>query len=197
MSSDIIADIKDRLPLLEYLGRDGLQLRRDGTTYKACCPFHDEKTGSFTVFPKTDSYYCFGCQAHGDLFTYCQARQNCDFHEALRVLAREAGVQLAESPEQQEAVRKLRERGEILMAAATHYHAQLGPEQRVYLHGRGFRDDFLDSYLFGYAAGNVIRQALKDVSVETLKEIGLLRENGADFFVRRIVIPVYGRSGIA
>lgn len=193
MTLDAVEQIKDRLPLLEYLQRESLGLKREGTTYKACCPFHGEKTGSFTVWPKRDSWHCFGCDRGGDLFTYYQMARNCDFKEALKALASEAGVQLHESPEQQERVRLLRERSEILLAAARHYHAQLQAPHRAYLHGRGFKDEFIDSYLFGYTPGNCIREALKGVTVERLKEIGLVTDQGRDFFWRRIVIPVYGR----
>lgn len=194
MSSDIVADIKDRLSCAEYVGRD-VPLKRQGQNLVGVCPFHGERTGSLTIFPKTDSWYCFGCSAGGDLFTYYQCVHNCDFREALQALAREAGVQLAESPEQREQVRKLRERGEVLAAVAKFYHEKLGPSQREYLRGRGFRDEFVDSYLFGYAPGSCIRAALASVPPATLQELGLVRESGADFFARRIIIPIYGRDG--
>jgi DNA primase len=192
VSDFIVADIKDRISLVDFLQRDGVPLKREGTTWAAPCPFHQEKTGSFKVWEKTGTYKCFGCGEGGDLFTYYQKRNNCDFKEALRALAREAGIELKQTPEQQEVTRKLRERAEVLTAAAEHYHALLKPEHREYLHKRGFTDEFIDSFKFGFAPGGTIRQLAADPAL--LKEIGLVNDQGRDCLYRRIVIPVYGRD---
>lgn len=190
MSFDVIADIKDRLPVPEYIQRDGVVLKREGRVWAGCCPFHNEKTGSFKVWD--DHYKCFGCGEGGDLFTYHQKTRSCDFKESLRELAREAGIELKQTPEQVAETKRLRERAEVLTAAAEHYHGLLKPEHREYLHRRGFTDEFIDSFKFGFAPGGAIRQLSADPAL--LKEIGLVNEQGRDFLYRRIVIPVYGRD---
>ncbi len=200
MSQDVVTDIKDRLPLLEYLEHTGLKLRRQGHTFVAVCPFHSEKTGSFTVYPD-NHWHCFGCGKSGDLFAYYMMKYNCDFLESLRSLAREAGVQLREVAEVKAAIEKSRERSEILATAVRFFHSQLGDEQRDYLRKRGFTDDFMDAYQFGYTEGDCVRKAFLDLSVAKLQEVGLLTtpdrpEQGVrDFFWQRIMIPIYQNFG--
>jgi DNA primase len=197
VSTDVVARIKEALPLLEFLQRE-LELKREGTTFKAVCPFHSEKTGSFTVWAKTDSWHCFGCGKGGDLFTYYQERHNRDFKDALRELAREARVELIESPEVQAQVQRLRERSEILSAAARYYASHLRPEHGAYTYlrdKRGFTDEFVEAYGFGWAEGEGLRRALSGVPESKLKELGLLYESGKEFFRQRIVIPVYAHFG--
>lgn len=192
---DVIANIKDRLPCLEYLQRDGLKFRKEGAIYKASCPLHSESASSFTVYPKTDSWYCFGCVKGGDIFVYHQLRHSVDFREALVALAREAGVELRDSVEYREKLRQFRERGEVLTEAVKFYHKQLRVEHRQYLSGRGFRDDFIDQYLFGFAEGDCIRVALKGIPLHLLQDIGLVNDKGRDHFWNRLTIPIYGIDG--
>ncbi|MDQ4077493.1 MAG: CHC2 zinc finger domain-containing protein, partial [Chloroflexota bacterium] len=78
-SDQIIEEIKQRLDLVEYISRS-VDLKRAGRTYKACCPFHVEKTPSFVVFPHTNSWHCFGaCGEGGDIFSYLQKREGLSF----------------------------------------------------------------------------------------------------------------------
>jgi DNA primase len=193
VSFDVIADIKDRLPLVEYIQRAGVPLKREGSTWSAPCPFHSEKTGSFKVWDKTNTWKCFGCGKGGDIFHYYQFENGGDFKEAMRALAREAGIELRQSPEQQAETKRLRERAEVLSAAVDHYHSLLEPRHREYLRSRGWTDEFIDSFKFGFAPGGTLRAAVK-ADVATLQEIGLVNERGRDFFFRRLMIPVYGRD---
>src|SRR3954469_10215915 len=85
--------IKERLSVEEVLG-SYLKLEKAGTNYKAKCPFHNEKTASFLVSPSRQSYYCFGCGAKGDIFTFVEEMEGLEFKEALRTLASRAGVKL-------------------------------------------------------------------------------------------------------
>ncbi len=201
MNQDVVANIKDRLPLLEYLERIGLKMRRQGQTFVVPCPFHNETNGSFTAWDKDNHWHCFGCGKTGDIFTFYMLKYNVDFGEALRSLAREAGVQLRESPDYRANIEKARARTDILATAVQFYHSRLGEEQRDYLRKRGFSDEFMNAYQFGYAAGDCIRKGLPDVGIATLQEVGLLttpdrpEQNLRDFFWQRITIPVYHNFG--
>ena len=94
ISDDIIKEIKERLDLAEYVGRT-LNLKRVGRVYQALCPFHVEKTPSFTVYPDSKSWYCFGsCDEGGDIYSYVQKREGLTFPETLRLLACECGIHI-------------------------------------------------------------------------------------------------------
>jgi len=89
-----IDDIKSRIDLAEYLREQGVQLKPAGSSLKACCPFHNEKTPSFMVNRQKQVFYCFGCQTGGTVFDFVMKREGLEFAEALRLLAERAGVQL-------------------------------------------------------------------------------------------------------
>ena len=93
-SAGSVADIKSRLPVAEIVG-ETVTLKRAGSTWKGLCPFHVEKTPSFTVSPERESWHCFGCGEHGDIFTFVMKRDGIDFREALGRLAERAGVELS------------------------------------------------------------------------------------------------------
>ncbi|MEO1289106.1 MAG: CHC2 zinc finger domain-containing protein [Chloroflexota bacterium] len=99
----VTQQIKDRLDIVTYVQDHVPDLKKAGRYYKACCPFHGEKTPSFVVNPETQSWRCFGaCAEGGDIFTFAQKMHGWDFSEALRELSNRAGVELKKrSPEQQ------------------------------------------------------------------------------------------------
>ena len=92
---DVIQQVRDRADMVELVGRT-VSLKRTGRSYKGLCPFHDEKTPSFNVNPDRGTYYCFGCQEGGDVFSFLQKSEGLSFPEALEMLARKAGVALEE-----------------------------------------------------------------------------------------------------
>ena len=130
------------------------QLRKAGTTYKGLCPFHGEKTPSFTVTPARETWKCFGCGREGDIFNFVMERDGVDFPTALRSLAGRAGVEMSERTSREDAQRKrLRE---ALEAAIAFYHLVLtdhasAAAARDYLHGRGFTDETISTYQLGWA----------------------------------------------
>src|SRR5688572_19682998 len=88
-----VEQIKERVSLLDLIGQR-VRLIKSGRNFKGLCPFHNEKTPSFYVFPDRDGYHCFGCSQHGDVFTWVMQTESVDFGEALKQLAERAGVQL-------------------------------------------------------------------------------------------------------
>ncbi len=191
---DVVDQIKDRLPLAEYIGRQ-VKLKQTGLTMIGLCPLHGDTKPSLVVWPKEDRWHCFGCDQGGDIFTWYQIQHHCDFKEALKELAHEAGVELRYRPEELAAYSKARLRAQTLDKAVSYYQHHLKPEHRQYLQSRGFRDNFIDSYRFGFAPGGGLRKHLSQYSLADLQEIGLVNHEGRDFFWNRIIIPVYGRDG--
>lgn len=187
---NVIDEIKDRLDLVTIVERD-IRLERASGHYVGCCPFHSEKTASLHVW--SDHYHCFGCGAHGDVFTYVQTTKNLDFKEALRELAREAGVTLREDPETAKRREQHLSRVAILRKVADVYHELLARNQDAldYLHRRGFTDAFISDYRIGWAPGDVLPCA--GLSVSELQDVGLLNRAVQDYFRSRIIFPVWGR----
>ena len=93
MNNNTVEQIKDRLDIVEFIRQYVPSLKRAGKTYKACCPFHQEKTPSFTCSSEKGLFYCFGCQAGGDIFDFLMKIENLSFHEAVEKLAGIAGVE--------------------------------------------------------------------------------------------------------
>ena len=98
ISPEIIDDIKFRNPIEDVIS-SYIVLKRAGSNYNGLCPFHSEKTPSFTVFPSTQSFYCFGCGAGGDAITFVMRTENLDYLSALRTLAARCGITLPDDTE--------------------------------------------------------------------------------------------------
>jgi len=187
-----------------------VQLRKAGTSYKGLCPFHGEKTASFTVTPSRESWKCFGCGRGGDVFNFVMERDSIDFPEALRRLAQRAGVELSERTSREDAQRKrLRE---VLDAAIAFYHRVLteshhGQLALDYLRARGFTDETISAHLLGYAVDSwdTLSRALiekRNFALDDLDAAGLVtRRRGGrgayDKFRGRIIFPIRDASGNA
>jgi DNA primase len=187
-----------------------VQLRKAGASYKGLCPFHGEKTPSFTVTPARETWKCFGCGRGGELFNVVMERDAIDFPEALRRLAARAGVELSEKTSHEDARRKrLRE---ALDAAISFYHRILtesrhGQTALDYMRGRGFTDETLANHQIGFAvdAWETLSRALIDKRGFTegeLEAAGLVskrqgRRGVYDRFRGRIIFPIRDASGNA
>lgn len=205
MANDhIIEEIKQRLPLEEYIGRM-VDLKRAGRTYKACCPFHAEKTPSFVVFPHTQTWHCFGsCGDGGDLFSFVQKREGLSFAETLQLLARQAGVVLEEESQEQQSQRVERDKYfAICAAAATLFQEWLRDRPdaqlcRDYIAKRGLSADTVNRFGLGYApdSWDSLLNALTERGYDPadLALLGLVRqrENGGsyDYFRHRLIFPI-------
>ena len=209
MAVGITAEIKSRLPVVDIVG-ETVQLRKAGTTLKGLCPFHGEKTPSFVVTPARESWHCFGCGKHGDIFSFVMERDGLSFPEARRVLAARAGVELDDRTSREDA-RRARLTA-VVEHAVAFYHAVLtgskaGDRALAYLHERGFADETIEKHLLGYAPSGwdqLVTQlaAKRDVSTGELIEVGLARARarggGAyDYFRERVLFPIRDASGHA
>lgn len=177
----------------------------------APCPFHQEKTASFHVDDQKGFYYCFGCHAKGDLFSFVQETENVSFMEAVEMLAREAGMQLpARDPQAREKADRRSQLAEVMEQAVQHYRLQLrtaaGAEARDYLARRGLSEDALTRWEIGFAPA--ARQGLfghlrdKGVAEDLIVDAGLAArpdDGGApyDRFRGRIIFPIRDPRGRA
>jgi len=206
--NQVIDEIKSRLNLVDIIGKQ-VSLKRAGHTHKGLCPFHTEKTPSFVVFPHTQTWHCFGCGEGGDLFSFVMKRDNLEFSEALRLLARQAGVQLRKPAEADIAAAKERERlREVLAAAAKLYHqwlggAEEGAQVRRYLQRRRVQKDAVERFQLGYAPdgwdGLLRALTARGFQPPDLEKAGLIiaREQGGyyDRFRNRLLFPIRDPQG--
>jgi DNA primase len=182
------------------------QLRKTGPRYMGRCPFHEERTPSFSVNPVEKFYYCFGCGAKGDLITFVRETEQLDFAGAIEWLADRFNVQIEyeETSPEQDARRRRRERLlELLDAAASFYErylwdSQAGSLPRDYLAGRGLREEVCREYRLGLALGGttLTRKAQeRGFTREELVAAGLINRRGNDYFSRRLVFPLSDARG--
>src|SRR5579862_2851499 len=188
------------LPVVE----DYVRLRKAGGTYKGLCPFHQERTPSFTVTPARGTFKCFGCGEGGDAISFVEKMEQVDFVGAIEFLARRFGIELEYeeiSPEADRA-RRRRERLEQLLERATAFYERTlwesdsGAFAREYLCGLG--EEVCRTFRLGYAPGGptLARRALQeDFTQEELLSAGLGNRRGNDYFSRRLVFPLTDRGG--
>ena len=145
--------IRDRIDLVEFIGRY-VTLIRAGSSYKACCPFHQEKTPSFVVSPERGTWHCFGaCGEGGDLFKFLMKVEGLEFFDALKKLAAEAGVELArkrQAPDSLDPVREIMGRTAAFYATALH-RTDEAKIARDYLRHRGVAPEMVNTFQLGYS----------------------------------------------
>jgi DNA primase len=190
------------LPLVE----DVVRLRKAGSTYKGLCPFHQERTPSFTVSPGRGTFKCFGCGEGGDAITFVEKTENVDFVGAIELLARRFGVELEyeEASPEQEQKRQRDERLKALLERAAEFYARVlwdsdaGAPAREYLDSRGLEQEVCREFRLGYAPGGarLASRALQEgYTPEDLQAVGLANSRGNDYFQRRIVFPLADARG--
>lgn len=200
----VIDEVKDRVDIIELIS-SYVPLKKAGRNYKGLCPFHTEKTPSFVVFPDTQTWHCFGaCGTGGDIFRFIMQREGMDFSEALRELARRAGVPLSSPTPRSEAADKQREKLlDIHAAAAQYFHHLLrqsneGAHAREYLASRAINSETDERFLLGYALntweGLKSHLINRGYAEDDLVEAGLLvnKEAGGSYdrFRDRLIIPI-------
>lgn len=200
-----ILEIQRATDIAELIG-GYIPLKKLGTNYKALCPFHDEKTPSFTVSPQKQIYHCFGCHKGGNVFTFLMAFEKVTFIEAVKILAERSGIKLnlKGSTEAESATKQRAESLKLNHWVMNYYHKTLtGSEEgklaRNYLAKRGFNQGTIGRFLLGFApAGwdNLINAAKENGFKESkLLELGLIlpRKEGRGYYDRfrnRLMFPI-------
>lgn len=205
---DFLDELRARTDLAGLIGRRAKLIKR-GREYTALCPFHSEKTPSFTVSPDKGFYHCFGCGAHGDAIGFVMQSEGLSFPESVERLAALAGLEVPR-PSPDQAARA--ERGATLLdameAVCRWYAEQLGGAAgagaRDYLAGRGLEASTVEAFRLGYAPGRrgALKLAMnaKGFDDRVLIEAGLIKapeggEAPRDYFFDRIVFPITDRRG--
>lgn len=205
----VVDEIKARLDIVDVVS-GYVHLQKAGRNFKALCPFHHEKTPSFVVFPETQTWRCFGaCGEGGDLFSFVMKAEGWEFGEALRNLAKRAGVELTPltAAQQQQANEYERLQG-MIEEAARFFHQQLleapaAESVRAYVAGRGLRPETIAAFQLGYAPDDW-HQALQHLQMlgyaqDEIVEAGLAIRNEQgnvyDRFRHRLMIPIRDARG--
>ena len=203
-SDDIIEEVRQKNDIVDVVSQY-VRLTRRGSTYFGLCPFHNEKTPSFSVTPGKQMYYCFGCGAGGNVYNFIMEYENYTFGEALKHLADRAGVELPKIEYSREVREKAEQRAELLeinKQAAQYYYYQLRTEGGKigyqYLSGRGLSEETMRKFGLGYSDkfGGRLYTFLKSkgYSDERLRESGLFnvdeRHGMYDKFWNRVIFPI-------
>jgi DNA primase len=182
------------------------QLRKAGGRLVGRCPFHEERTPSFSVNPSQGLFYCFGCHKGGDMITFVRETQGLDFAGAIEWLADRFRVELEyeEASPEQEARRTRNQRLYALLDAAAAYYertlwdTEVGSMARDYLKGRGLDEEICREFRLGLALGGDSlgrKAAARGFTAEELRSAGLTRQRGGDYFQRRLLFPLADARG--
>jgi DNA primase len=204
-------ELRARLSLSDLVGRKVVLKRRSGSEYAGLCPFHNEKTPSFTVNDKKGFFHCFGCGAHGDAVGFVMKTEGLSFPESVEKLAREVGMPVPRAtPAERERVERAATLQQVVELAAAWFQKQLrlpvGRQGLDYLRGRGLSDQTIDDFRLGFApdSRDGLLSALKreNVPIEKIVEAGLAiqpddRREPYDRFRGRVMFVINDRRGRA
>ncbi|NMB35854.1 MAG: DNA primase [Firmicutes bacterium] len=207
---DVIEDIRGRFDLVEVVS-SYIDLRKTGKNYVGLCPFHSEKTPSFTVSPEKQIFYCFGCQNGGNVFSFIMQMEGFSFPEAVRHLARRAGIDIDPHPSSP-LERENRRRREMLLAMnslAQKYYQKLlwetlaGKKALEHLFQRGLNEQTIQDFGLGYAPhswkGLIGELRKKDYDLKLAAKGGLVGEKPPgrfyDYFRERLIFPIEDAQG--
>jgi DNA primase len=196
-----VQKIKERLSIVDVVS-SYLTVEKAGKNYKAKCPFHNEKTPSFFISPERGSYYCFGCSAKGDIFSFVEHFEGTDFLGALKILAERAGVELTAYRSKEKDKTDIYH--EIMEEATVFFEEKFAnnPEARSYLLNRGLNDASIKNFRIGYAPESW-NEALdyltrKGFKKEDIEIVGLIKKKDNRYYDRfrgRIMFPINDTSG--
>lgn len=195
--------LRERLSIVDVVGRR-VPLTKKGQNYWGCCPFHNEKTPSFSVNEEKGFYHCFGCGEHGDIISFTMKSNNVDFRAAIAELAAAAGLKLPEyKPKSAAQIAAEESYIAITARAADAYHKRLfspdGAAALQYIRGRGFDDEMIKKYRIGYAPkNNLISNTFTDIKPDALIKTGLCRRGDYglyDFFRDKLMFPIFNAHG--
>ncbi len=206
VGEDKIAEVRARANIVEIISRY-TALKRAGRRHAGLCPFHNEKTASFSVSEERGLFYCFGCHVSGDVFKFLMLREQISFPEALERLAKEVGVELPKRPDER---RRDEGRARLLRVnafAARFFQKQLwespaGARPRAYLAERGIREETARAFGLGFAPPEGLAQALEAAKApledaETLGLVARSQRGGGwyDRFRSRLIFPISDLGG--
>ncbi len=197
-----IQELLHRIDIVDLI--DGyVPLRKAGANYAACCPFHSEKTPSFTVSPGKQFYHCFGCGAHGTAIGFLMEYSGLGFVEAIKELAGRAGMQVPDDEGRPQDGPKLHTLTEIMARAAKYYYEQLKRSDKAiaYLKNRGLSGEIAQKFGIGYApeGWQNLAATFEDYSISGLQQAGLVIRNEQgrlyDRFRDRVMFPIINQKG--
>jgi len=210
ISGESLERVKQAADIVEVVSAH-TDLRRQGVRYVGLCPFHDERTPSFSVEPQEKLYHCFGCGVGGDVIKFVEEKEGIGFAEAVELLADRYGVELEREQEdpQAERRRERRRRLEQLLDRSAAYYANYlweseeAGKARGYLAARGLREEVLRDFGVGYAPSAwdkiLVRGQQAGFGVEELRSVGLAQRGRSggeyDRFRERIMFPIRDRRG--
>ena len=208
LSPEFLEELRSRITVSEVVGRR-VQLQKHGREHKGLCPFHNEKSPSFTVVDDKNFYHCFGCGVHGDVITFVMETEGLAFPEAVERLAAQAGLEVPKAtPEDRQRAEHAKTLGGVVEAACAWYQQNLsaadGASARAYLAQRGLSQRTISTFRLGYAPARrgALAAALRQQGFEMqmMVDAGLLKqaENGDeryDYFRDRVMFPITDRTG--
>lgn len=209
LSDSFLEELRSRVDI-ESVISPYVNLRRRGKNLVGLCPFHNEKTPSFTVYPENDSFYCFGCGVGGDVITFVRRIENLDYLEAVRMLADRAGMALPEDGFDDSMAKQRAAVLEANRAAAKFFHAELmserGREALDYFLGRGLTIETIRHFGLGYAPddwsalkNHLNQKGFDDTLLENANLLRRSEKNGKvnyyDNFRNRIMFPIIDPRG--
>lgn len=201
-------ELKSRVSIVSVVSKK-VKLIRKGREYTGLCPFHNEKTPSFTVNETKNFYHCFGCGAHGDALKFEIEANRLPFLEAVEKLANQVGMKVPKiSQESKEKQEKKKSLFEIMELACAFFERQLktnsGYKALDYLNHRGFDEEIIRKFRLGYAPNGTSLKAYlvsKDIPIQDLYDLGLVskpaegKKTSYDFFRDRVIIPIMDKMG--
>ena len=192
-------ELRQRLSLVDVISRR-VPLKKKGQNYWGCCPFHNEKTPSFSVNEEKGFYHCFGCGEHGDIISFTMKSENIDFKTAISELADMAGIKMPEIKQKtQQQIEEEENYIKITEHAAKIYQDLLykdsGKQALEYIKTRGFSDEMIKKYRIGYAPkSNIISSTFNNIKIDKLTATGLVRVGEFrpyDFFRDKLMFPIF------
>ena len=205
--TDWLYQLKQKSNIVSVIERY-VRLEKKGRKYWGCCPFHSEKTPSFSVSEDEGLFYCFGCKESGDVISFVMKYESCDFYEAVKILAKNAGMQVPEFSGEKEVIeqKKNKERLiKLLDSARLHYQQNLLLPQakpaQEYIKMRQFNRKTLEDFKLGYSLNfKEIIDYLKSqgFSLQEMKQAGIVQEKNGyfyDVFAGRLMFPIYNSFG--
>lgn len=196
-------ELRERLSIVDVVGRR-VPLTKKGLNYWGCCPFHNEKTPSFSVNEQKGFYHCFGCGEHGDIISFTMKTNHMEFRDALQELANLAGIKMPDyRPKPAAQVAREESYTSISETAAKIFQSQLmtdaGAAALNYIRGRGFSDEMIKKYRIGYAPrGNIIANKFTNTKQDAVIATGLCRRGDYglyDFFRDKLMFPIMNPAG--